>query len=104
MRFLKSKTFQLSQIIYIIPPLFEKNIYKHAPNNFASTHLPKSISFGRRNVAICQYGRRTITTEIEFDIKFIGLIYWPPDMRRRKREGYGYYLNVRIVELLLQHA
>lgn len=78
-------------------------VYKQKPN-YVCTHFPKSVSFGRGDFAICQYGRRPITTEIEFYIKFIGLIYWPPDMRGRKGICYGYYLNVSFVKFRFQNA
>lgn len=68
------------------------------------TYLPKTISFGRRNLAVRQNGRRSAAAEIEFDIKFIGLIYRPPDMRRRERERYGYDVDVRLVEFGLEDA
>lgn len=68
------------------------------------TYLPKTISFGRRDLAVCENGCRATAAEIEFDIKFIGLIYRPPDMRRCERERYGNDVDIRLVEFGLQDA
>lgn len=68
------------------------------------TYLPKTISLGRRDFTVCQDGSGATAAEIEFDIKFIGLIYRPPDMRRRERERYGNDVDIRLVEFGLQDA
>lgn len=66
------------------------------------TYLPKAISGLGCHIAVCQNGCRSTTAEIELDIKFLSMIYRPPNVWCCKRIRYWYDIHFVFLKFRFQ--